>query len=58
MGHYSERVRKDALTGLSKLLSQHPEVLNSQARLSQPCHTLCHPMSRFRRPVMLQTPDT
>ncbi len=31
VGHYSERVRKDALSGLSKLLSQHPEVLRSQA---------------------------
>ena len=30
VGHYSERIRKDALSGLSQLLSAHPQVLRSQ----------------------------
>lgn len=29
-GHYSERVRKDALTGMSELLARHPEELRRQ----------------------------
>ncbi len=34
MGHYSERVRKDALTGLASLLTSHPEELKRQVRLT------------------------
>lgn len=29
-GHYSERVRKDALAGLASLLKSHPEELRRQ----------------------------
>jgi len=28
--HYSERVRKDALTGMAELLARHPEELRRQ----------------------------
>ena len=30
VGHYSERVRKDAITGLGSLLARHPEELRRQ----------------------------
>ena len=40
VGHYSERIRKDALSGLSQLLSAHPQVLRSQVLCLQKWH-LC-----------------
>ena len=52
-GHYSERVRKDALTGMSELLARHPEELRRQVVITI-CLGACRSVSMVSQTLPCQ----